>query len=83
MVAVLANDEASVPVKVIPPLVRESAVPPVFLTVTVWVALAAPTLVEAKVNAEGDRVAAGDAAAEAHSFTRLVTLTDPRPVARS
>jgi exosome complex RNA-binding protein Rrp42 (RNase PH superfamily) len=56
---------------------------PVFLTVTTWVALVDPTVVDAKVSDTGLTVTAGAGLADGQLFTKLAILIDPRPVARS
>ena len=65
-------------------VLREAAAVPVFLMVTVsTVELVVPTVVDGKVTAVGERVMAGEPTTEDQLFTRLVALTEPRPVASS
>jgi hypothetical protein len=52
-VVVLVNEEASVPLIVIPPLSMSSTAPPVFFSVTTLAALVDPTFVLAKVRLAG------------------------------
>jgi hypothetical protein len=61
-----------------------TVVPPVFVRVTVSVAvLVAPTVVDGKLTLEGVTVTVAVEAAVGHAFTRFVTLNDPSPVVRS
>ena len=77
-VVVSEYELASAPVKVI--AVIESA-EPVFFSVTVFGALATPTVVLAKVRLGGVKVTLP--CEEIQAFTRFVALTEPSPVARS
>ena len=77
---VCENEDALAPVKEKP--VMERADLPVFEKVTVFTALATPCTVDGKDKLVGERPTMG-ALEAGHLFTTLVTLSEPRPVARS
>jgi hypothetical protein len=59
------------------------ALAPVFLIVTVCVALVVPTAVLVNTSEVGDTVSSCGVRAAPHALTRLVTFMEPRPVAMS
>ncbi len=77
---VCENDDASVPVNVMP--VIDRPVSPVLARVTVSTALATPSTVEGKDRLAGERLTTG-AVDAGHLFTTLATFREPSPVARS
>jgi len=77
------NEVELVPENVMPPLEIARAAEPVFLSVTTWAALLAPSEVLAKVSVAGVRDTAGAVLTGDQLLTRLFALTLPRPVARS
>jgi hypothetical protein len=81
VVADLRNELAPAPVMVSE--VTVTAAVPVFLMVTACAAVVDPTSVEAKARLVGETVTVWVVAVVGHALTRLVILTEPKPMAGS